>query len=149
MDKTLKSSFSLILSKNKDKNMIPQSSAVSLPSVRPLAHSWPQLFMETYLYLFKKQEPVCHNLHANTTLVLKNIWLGFCLQIDGPSMTPCSVPTFNTHVQRQRDGESWKNCIHWVYFTFLLSWMRAFPSLLNRIFPQPLLFSRHLVVRTI
>lgn len=40
--------------------MIPQSSAVSLPSVRPLAHSWPQLFMETYLYLFKKQEPAAN-----------------------------------------------------------------------------------------
>lgn len=77
-----------------------------------LVHSWPTGVREpiwlrnyswkhTFIFLKNKnQKPVCRNLHANTTACFKNIWLSFCLQTDGPSMTPCSVPTFNTHVQR-------------------------------------------------
>lgn len=48
------------------------------PTAGPqLAHSWPQLFMETYLYLFQKQEPVCHNLHANTKACFKKHLIRF------------------------------------------------------------------------
>lgn len=77
MDKTLKSSFSLILSKNKVKNMIPQSSAVSLPSVRPLAHSWPTAgpnYSWKHTFIFLKNKNLFVAIYMQTLqLVLKNI----------------------------------------------------------------------------